>query len=163
MDSWQTSSQDGFLATDNFFSLSTLSVGTHTITVTATDSGGLSDSATVQITINESTQNQSPSLTLNRPIDGSQYDEGTRVIFWASATDNEDGSLSSSIQWTSTSSQDGFLATDNFFSLSTLSVGTHTITVTATDSGGLSDTGSIIITIVGSTTNTAPTVSVSSP
>jgi hypothetical protein len=122
-----------------------------------------SNTATVSITINESTQNQAPTLTLNRPIDGSQYDEGASITFWASATDNEDDSLSSQIQWSS--SEDGFLATDNFFPWSTLSAGTHTITAQVTDSGGLSDTKSVQITINGQIppANTAPTVSITSP
>ena len=132
------------MATDNLFSLTTLSVGVHTITAQVTDSDDASDTENVSITVN-GPANSPPTVSISSPSSGSVSTEGDSVTFQGTATDNEDGTLSSQIQWIS--SRDGPLATDNLFSLTTLSAGTHAITAQVTDSGGLSDTDSITITV----------------
>jgi PKD repeat protein len=74
---------------------------------------------------------------------------GTTVTFIGTANDAEDGSLSSLINWSS--SADGPLGTGASIPVSTLSVGSHTITASVTDSGGVPATSSINITVTPAT------------
>jgi hypothetical protein len=139
--SWST--QDGPLGTGESVT-TVLGLGTHTITATVTDSGGLPGSDSITVTIEAVSQNQSPAVTITAPADGSSFDEGTSVTFSGTATDAEDGDLSSSISWTS--SIDGVIGAGSSFS-NTLSVGIHTITASVTDSGGASASDSITVTV----------------
>jgi hypothetical protein len=59
-------------------------------------------------TIVNSVSNTPPTVSISSPSNGAAFTEGDSVTFQGTALDAEDGSLSSSIQWTS--SQDGFLA-----------------------------------------------------
>ena len=90
--------------------------------------------------------NRSPVPTITSPIDGSIVNGGASVDFTGSATDSEDGALTGgSLVWTS--DLDGALGTGDTFSRSDLSVGVHTVSLTATDSGGLSATTTITLTV----------------
>lgn len=89
--------------------------------------------------------NTPPSVTISSPSTGSTFTAGASVTFSGGATDAEDGNISGSVVWTS--SINGQIGTGASFSTSTLSVGTHTITASATDSGNLSDAASVSITI----------------
>ena len=75
--------------------------------------------------------------------------------FAGSATDAEDGDLTASLAWSS--NRDGAIGTGGAFS-ATLSVGTHTVTATATDALGAPGSGSLSVTI-----NALPTVSITVP
>jgi VCBS repeat-containing protein len=96
--------------------------------------------------------NTPPAVTITAPANGSSSTAGQSVTFIATATDTEDGSLTGNISWAS--NRDGSLGSGGTVSTSTLSVGTHMITASATDSGGLSGSASITITVTAS--NTAP-------
>jgi Bacterial Ig domain len=141
--SW-TSSLDGAIGSGASFSTTSLSVGTHTITASVTDSGGLSDSDAISVTIT-SPANTPPTVTITSPLSGSSFVQGSNVAFSGTATDAEDGTISGSLSWTS--SLDGAIGSGASFSTTSLSVGTHTITASVTDSGGLSDSDAISITI----------------
>ena len=156
-----TSSIDNAIGTGKTFTKSNLSVGVHTITATVTDSQGASDSEQVTITINAIPVNTPPTVSLTSPSSGSESTEGDPVAFQASATDDEDGSISSSIQWTS--SIDNAIGTGFSFTKSNLSVGVHTITATVTDNGGLSDSDQVPITIIIQENNSPPSVGITSP
>jgi hypothetical protein len=67
------------------------------------------------------------------------------VGFSGTATDAEDGNLSASLSWTS--SLDGTIGSGASFATSTLSVGTHTVTASVTDSGGLPGSDAITVTV----------------
>ena len=98
--------------------------------------------------------NEPPSVTIISPEDSSTFSVGGVITFQGKATDPEDGVLTgSSLVWTS--SIDGQIGTGESFSTSLLSVGTHTITLMATDSDGNSASASINIT-VGSAGPTPP-------
>jgi S-adenosylmethionine hydrolase len=146
--SW-TSSIDGALGTGGSVN-ATLSVGTHTITATVTDSGGLPASDVITVHVNGG-----PSVTITAPANGTTVNDGTAVNFTGTASDNEDGDLTAAISWTS--SIDGALGTGGSVN-ATLSVGTHTITATVTDSGGLPASDVITVNVNGgpSVTITAP-------
>lgn len=89
--------------------------------------------------------NTAPAVNIATPANNASFTQGASVSFSASATDNEDGNLSSSITWTS--SRDGTIGSGASFSTSALSVGTHTVTASVTDSGNLSDSDAVTITI----------------
>ena len=127
----------------------TLSVGTHTITAKVTDSGGLSANRSILIIVNNTQPpaNTAPTISIISPASGTSIDVAQSVTLTGNATDQEDGSLSSSLNWTS--SLDGSLGSGANVT-ATLSVGIHTITATVTDSGGLSASANINITVTDS-------------
>ena len=88
----------------------------------------------------QTTSNSTPSIAITDPADNSTVEEGTTVTFSGTATDNEDGDLSGNITWNS--SLDGSISPTT-----TLSVGTHTITAAVSDSGGLSASDQIALTV----------------
>jgi len=139
--SW-SSSIDGSLGTGGSVN-ATLSAGTHTITASVTDSGGLGDSDSISVTVNQPA-NTAPSVTITAPPDGTTVTEGTAINFTGTASDAEDGDLTAAISWSS--SLDGALGTGGSVN-ATLSVGTHTITASVTDSGGLGASDSISVTV----------------
>ncbi len=87
--------------------------------------------------------NAFPSATITAPAGGSTATVGDSVAFTGSASDVEDGDLTSALVWTS--DIDGVIGSGGSFSTSVLSAGTHTITAAATDSVLL--TGSTTVTI----------------
>ena len=103
------------------------------------------------------TSNTAPTVAISLPADNSSFIEDSLIAFTGSASDIQDGDLSSTLEWTS--SLDGLLGTGASFS-KVLSVGTHTITAAATDSHDEIGSTSITVTI---TPNTPPTVSITSP
>lgn len=143
--SW-TSNIDGAIGSGASFSTSTLSVGTHTITASVTDSGGLPGSANITFTINPTPPpNTAPTVTITSPANGTSVTQGTSIAFAGTATDTEDGNIAANLSWTS--NLDGAIGSGASFSTSSLSVGTHTITASVTDSGGLSDSDSTSVTV----------------
>ena len=104
--------------------------------------------------------NSPPNLTVSKPLESGFYDDLHAIGFWGSASDLEDGNINNLIEWYS--DIDGNFATGNFFS-EFLSAGDHTITIQVTDSGGLSDTETRSITVWSASTNTSPTIDISSP
>ncbi len=96
--------------------------------------------------------NAAPSVTITGPASGSTYTAGQRISFAGSATDPEDGALSgTALEWSS--SRDGALGTGGTLEVNTLSVGTHTVTLRATDSGSRSATATVSVTV-----NSVPTL-----
>lgn len=90
--------------------------------------------------------NTAPSVSVTSPTNGSTHGNGATISFTGSATDAQDGSLTGSIAWTS--SLQGAIGTGGTFSR-TLNPGTHAITATVTDSGGLTGTSTVNITVLG--------------
>jgi len=130
------SSVNGPLGTGASATTSALSVGRHTITLTATDSKGAKGVATILVTITTaSTTNHPPTAAITAPASGATFASGASITFAGSGSDAEDGTLGgASLVWMS--SIDGQIGTGASFSTSTLSAGTHTITLTAKDSKG---------------------------
>jgi hypothetical protein len=147
-----TSNLQGAIGSGASFSRSDLVVGTHTVTASSTDSGSLTGSASVQITVNSS--NTAPNVTISSPASGSSFLQGTSVTFSGSSSDAQDGDLSAGLVWTS--SLQGTIGSGASFSRSDLVVGTHTITASSTDSGSATGTRTVQISITALTIPAAP-------
>ncbi len=152
--SW-TSDLDGAIGSGGSFVLTTLSVGTHVITASVTDSHGGIDSADVTITVDANT---APAVTISSPADGSSSIETDPVSFIGSASDAQDGDLTASLSWTS--DLDGAIGSGGSFALTTLSIGTHVITASVTDSHGAPGSDNVTITV---NANTPPSVTITGP
>lgn len=87
---------------------------------------------------------QAPTVTISQPT-GSTFAFGDEIVFEASASDPEDGSLSGLIEWTS--SIDGDIGSGPSISTTSLSTGGHLIVASVVDSGGNTaiDTASISV------------------
>ncbi|MFT5286039.1 MAG: hypothetical protein ACI8TQ_002207 [Planctomycetota bacterium] len=90
--------------------------------------------------------NSSPVVNISAPSNGTSVADGVAITFTASANDAEDGSLTSSITWSS--NLDGALGSGGSIS-ATLSVGSHTITASATDTGGATGNDSVNVSVTG--------------
>jgi leucyl aminopeptidase len=90
--------------------------------------------------------NTAPTISIIAPGNGTSYPQGTAITLNGSANDAQDGAISGSIQWSS--NIDGSLGAGATRSV-TLSVGTHTITARITDSGGLTASATITVSITG--------------
>jgi len=118
-----------------------LSVGDHTITLTATDSEQATGSADISITI-EGLPEQPPTAVIVAPADGALFDEGAGVAFVGSGSDPGGPELpESAFAWTS--DLDGSIGTGTSFSRSDLSLGNHTITLSVTDEQNLTGTATV--------------------
>ncbi len=90
--------------------------------------------------------NEAPAPSISTPQPGASFAEGTSVIFQGSATDAEDGALpGSSLEWAS--NRDGALGTGSSLTRNDLSVGSHTVTLQATDSNGATASASVSVTV----------------
>ena len=176
--SW-SSDIDGSIGTGAGFS-TVLSVGTHNITASVTDSGGQPGSDVISITV---AANVAPIVSITSPAadgdsqhhriryrcrwsarlrrsqchggsehsagrfdytaDGSST-EGSSVSFSGTAVDAENGDLTAGLSWVS--DLDGAIGGGGSFS-TPLSVGTHLVTASVTDSGGLQGFAAITVTI----------------
>jgi subtilisin family serine protease len=150
-----TSSIDGSIGSGGNFSTA-LSDGDHTITASVTDSGSLTGSAAINVTV--APPNDAPVVAITGPTDGSTFGSGAVVSFAGTAGDTEDGDIATTLVWSS--DIDGGIGAGGSFS-TTLSDGNHTITASATDTGGKTDSASVSIT-VGDPPVAANTVSVTS-
>jgi len=152
---------------------STLSAGSHTITVTATDSDGTPDSGSSSVTVN--VQAPLPTVYIDAPAQGSAVSGTVTVSGWAVDNASVVGTAISSVQvkvdgsvvGTATYGSSrpdvcavypGRVGCPNVgfsYSLDTssLSPGSHTITVTATDGDGVPDSGSASVSVT-----TQPTI-----
>jgi hypothetical protein len=102
--------------------------------------------------------NEPPAVTITSPADGSTFTSGSTIDFEGTASDAEDGVLTTSLEWRS--SIDGQMDKGGSVS-TTLSDGSHTITASVTDSGGKTGSASVSIT-VGTLPAEPTSVSVSS-
>ena len=146
-----TSNLDGIIGSGASFSMNTLSEGIHIITATATDSGALTGTSSITITVS-APGNTAPTASITAPASGTSITAGDSITFTGTGNDPEDGVLTSSLKWMS--NRDGMIGSGGSFSVSSLSEGTHTITITATDSGALTGTDSITVTVLPSSTAT---------
>lgn len=89
--------------------------------------------------------NTPPDVTITAPLDGSSHPFGGEITFSGTAQDDSDGEISSGLSWTS--DLDGGIGSGAGFATSSLSVGTHQITASVSDSEGAPGSDQISITI----------------
>ncbi len=155
-----TSTLDGALGTGEALTIDTLSAGSHTIQLTATDSGGAVGTDSIGLTVLPA--NTAPTATITSPSTGSSYEAGDTISFAGTANDPEDGALSgSSLVWQS--SLDGAMGTGASLSYASLTVGLHQVTLTAVDSGGLSGSDTIEVTVDPAAVNLPPIAILTGP
>ena len=133
--------------------------GTATVTVTATDPGGLSATQTFEVTVG--TQNHSPTVAAEIP-DQTLSSGGSAVpIGLAAVFSDPDGD---ELTFEATSTDSGIVravVSETDLILIPVADGAATVTVTATDPGGLSATQTFEVTV--GTQNRSPTVAAEIP
>jgi PKD repeat protein len=156
-----SSDRAGVIGTGTQLSWTGAARGTHRLLLTAVDPAGKAGYASVTVNVVPPGTNQRPTVTLSQPLDGAQLLTTQAVTLQGSATDAEDGALGdSALAWTS--SRDGSLGAGRQRSGVVLSAGTHTLTLTATDSLGATGSASVLVTVTAPG-QTAPTVTLTRP
>ena len=90
--------------------------------------------------------NEMPSATITAPEANATFDQGETITFTGSALDPEEGPLTgNALVWIS--DLDGNIGSGTTVTRDDLSLGTHTITLTATDSKGASSSEQVIISV----------------
>lgn len=147
--SW-SSDKDGPLYIGASTTITNLSVNTHVITASFTNGTTATDSETV--TVDNPVPASAPTVTILSPENDDSYFVGSSVKFNATAVDTDDGPLSDSIKWYS-STTSKVLYTGSTFTLNTLPPGTHKIRATCQDNDPQPNEGedSITLTIVSNT------------
>lgn len=140
-----------------FYFLNRLPAGVYSVSIAGFDASAHRFAATsqsvtlaadtvVDFTATPIVPNQPPAAAIQQPADGATFAQGAPVALQGSGTDPEDGALAgAALAWTS--SIDGGLGTGASLTVTTLSVGAHTIALTATDAQGLAASASIAVTI----------------
>jgi hypothetical protein len=150
------SSIDGDFGTGGSVMTSSLSAGTHTITASVTDSDGRTGSNSITVTVNAA-GNTAPVVTITNPSDGATFTQIDSIPFTGTATDVEDDdtTLTAALSWTSSIDSPPDIGSGGSFS-TTLSIGTHTITASVTDTGipPLEGSDSITVNIVAANADT---------
>jgi hypothetical protein len=99
--------------------------------------------------------NRAPVVTVSSPSSGATYAPTTTITLAATATDAEDGDITSRIKWTSSVS--GLLGTGGLLKL-VLPSGSHTLTASATDSAGVTSRQSVTISVSSTLTSSTGVV-----
>ncbi|MEP6622567.1 MAG: metallophosphoesterase, partial [bacterium] len=99
--------------------------------------------------------NQAPTAAITSPANNASYVQGVSVPFAGTGSDAEDGALTgASLVWSS--NIDGQIGTGTSFSKTNLSVGTHTITLTAKDAQNATGSTQRTLIITAPANNQAP-------
>ena len=100
-----------------------------------------------------------PVLDITSPANNAAFGAGQSITFTGTASDEEDGELSSEIEWNS--NLDGYLGSGAQLTAQ-LSAGQHTITASVNDSDNNEKNDQVQLS-VNQSTNTAPNVSITAP
>jgi gliding motility-associated-like protein len=134
--------------------------GTHSLTVRVTDDqNDVGTSAAVSITVNT---NPGPTVAITAPANNASFAQGSPITITANASD-ANGSVTRVEFFRGTTKIGEDLSAPYSFSWNNAAAGNHSLTAKATDNlGGVATSAAVSIT-VNATTNTAPTVAITSP
>lgn len=166
-----TSDLEGVLSEDSAatdgtlsFTAKLLSSGLHVVTLSVTDEVGETCTTTTSTTTTSTTVSSAPVVVISGPVDGTVLNPADVLTALATVSDEDQTADSLVLEWWS--DIDGVLSTDGanasglaLLSYDALSVGTHTVTLAATDDAGLVGDDSIVIRI--NSLPSAPMVSIS--
>ena len=137
--------------------------GTYTVTLTATDSRGLSDPAppTRTITVQQGTTNRPPTGTITAPVGNVTLLAGQSVTFTGTASDPDGDAVT--VLWTFGDGGTSTLLAPGAHIFTT--AGVYTVRMTATDSKGLADPNppTRTITVQAIVANAPPTAMITAP
>lgn len=159
--SW-TSNVDGALGNGSSVKHTFTTLGSRTITVTATDSAGATSTASLTLNVT----NNAPDATLSQPLEGDEVFRTASVTLRGRASDRNEPQeqlACDRLTWTSSVTSDPFPVTGCEVEVAFASNGLRTLTLTATDPQGASDTATVNISVVDPPPNLPPFVQVSSP
>ena len=158
-----TSDVDGALGAGWQLEHTFASLGTRTVTATATDPDGASSAVSIVVEV----VNVVPQVTLTAPEPFAEVFRTATLVLRAAATDaNEAGGVlaCSRLTWTSSVGSDAdFPAVGCEVPVAFASNGIRTLTVTATDPQGASDVSTVQIIVVDPPPDLPPNVQVTSP
>lgn len=139
-------------------SLTTLPPGTHRITFTVTDSGGLPATIGTDVSVH----NQAPdSPVIHQPEAGGTLRAGCPAQFVGIAYDREDGYLSDGLTWHS--SRDGTIGTGTALAAVLDTPGSHLLRLTAADSLGATRTTQRVLGVLPAGAGCPPTARITRP
>jgi YVTN family beta-propeller protein len=151
------SSIDDELGTGASLTTDQLSPGAHNIVLMAKDSRDAGAFDTVSISLS-----YPPTAEILSPLDGTSFPVGAPIEFSGSANDPEDGVLpSSALLWRSSLEEDP-IGVGAIFVIRNLRLGTHQITLIASDQLGLADSVEVTIEVVAVPDTVVSTISVGS-
>ncbi|MFC1806202.1 DUF5060 domain-containing protein, partial [Planctomycetota bacterium] len=87
-----------------------------------------------------------PIVTITSPSPGATFRAGETIAFGGTATDKEDGTISSSLDWSS--DREGYLGTGAQVNAALTLLGGHVVTASVTDSSGAPGSDSISVNII---------------
>lgn len=157
-----TSSLEGSLGSGRSVAFNPATLGPRTITVTATDSGGASSTASRTVNV----VNTAPTVAINSPFGGQQLFRGASYTLRGVSFDPNEPNFQltcDKLSWTSSAGGDAFPKTGCDVAASFGSNGPRTLTLTGTDSHGGSTSVTVNITVVDPPSNLPPVVNLTSP
>jgi len=140
-----SSDQDGQIGVGPTIQTQLATAGTHVIRATLSALvGGVTATATDQITLDYIRPNQAPVVTITDPAaDGSHVATGSSVAFTGTATDVEDGDLAPTATWSDAAT--GATATGGSFTLANAVAGKVEVVFSATDSANATRTDTRVV------------------
>ncbi len=126
--------------------------GTGTYVLTAEASDGTATTTSEAVTITAVGANTAPVVSIVAPLDGAAVSRGTDITLTATVNDAEESGLEAGLQWTSSDTQlstDPVSGTGASITGQLVTPGTQTITATATDSGNLTGSDVVTVTVAG--------------
>lgn len=153
---WTSSAQTGNLGTGNSITATFTVTGAQTLTASAVDPTDSTLTGSFSRPIRVIINTAPTGCVITAPAASAVMNPGATVTLTGSATDAEDPVSALNFRWVS--NQDGTLANGaNTTTVDLVTPGQHTLTMTATDPGGLTCQATVTITVNG-----APTVQISS-